>query len=114
MPCAGRPAPATRAPQGNRTPHTDALSRGAVAGLTLAHGRGHVFRALIESICYGDLEGLRRPPYKACGWLAAWVVQGRRHLRRRKRGCLLPACHDLQARSTSSKRCGTTALRPPA
>lgn len=39
--------------QGNRTPHTDALSRGTIAGLTLAHGRGHVFRALIESICYG-------------------------------------------------------------
>eukprot|EP00955_Chlamydomonas_euryale_P095460 364938-Chlamydomonas_euryale.AAC.31 len=30
--------------QGNRTPHTDPLSRGAVVGLTLAHTRGHVFR----------------------------------------------------------------------
>lgn len=39
--------------QGNRTPHTDALSRGAITGLTLAHGRGHVFRALLESICFG-------------------------------------------------------------
>ncbi|EFN54952.1 hypothetical protein CHLNCDRAFT_134711 [Chlorella variabilis] len=39
--------------QGNRTPHTDAVSRGAITGLTLAHGRGHVFRALLESICFG-------------------------------------------------------------
>ncbi|KAI7844200.1 hypothetical protein COHA_002334 [Chlorella ohadii] len=39
--------------QGNRTPHTDALSRGAITGLTLKHGRGHVFRSLIESICFG-------------------------------------------------------------
>jgi ribulose-phosphate 3-epimerase len=39
--------------QGNRTPHTDALSRGAITGLTLKHGRGHVFRALIESVCFG-------------------------------------------------------------
>ncbi|GAB4814271.1 hypothetical protein N2152v2_001317 [Parachlorella kessleri] len=39
--------------QGNRTPHTDPLSRGAITGLTLKHGRGHVFRALLESICFG-------------------------------------------------------------
>lgn len=39
--------------QGNRTPHTDPLSRGAITGLTLKHGRGHIFRSLIESICFG-------------------------------------------------------------
>lgn len=39
--------------QGNRTPHTDALSRGAITGLTLRHSRGHVFRSLIESVCFG-------------------------------------------------------------
>lgn len=39
--------------QGNRTPHTDALARGAVTGLTLKHTRAHVYRALIESICLG-------------------------------------------------------------
>jgi sugar (pentulose or hexulose) kinase len=39
--------------QGNRTPHTDPLSRGALAGLTLKHGRGHVFRALVEGVCFG-------------------------------------------------------------
>lgn len=37
--------PDTRAaPQGNRTPHTDPLSRGALIGLSLGHTRGHVFR----------------------------------------------------------------------
>lgn len=53
---AARPTPAPPAPpnaQGNRTPHTDALSRGAFAGLTLKHTRGHVYRALLESVCYG-------------------------------------------------------------
>ena len=39
--------------QGNRTPHTDALARGAITGLTLKHTRGHVYRALIEGICLG-------------------------------------------------------------
>ena len=39
--------------QGNRTPHTDPLSRGALVGLTLAHGPEHVFRAIIEGICFG-------------------------------------------------------------
>ena len=39
--------------QGNRTPHTDALARGAVTGLTLKHTSAHVYRALIESICLG-------------------------------------------------------------
>jgi sugar (pentulose or hexulose) kinase len=39
--------------QGNRTPHTDALSRGALAGLTLAHSRGHVFRSLLEGVAMG-------------------------------------------------------------
>lgn len=37
-------------------------SRGAIAGLTLKHGRGHVFRALLESVCYGTehvLEAMR-------------------------------------------------------
>lgn len=39
--------------QGNRTPHTDALARGAITGLTLNHTRAHVYRALIEGICFG-------------------------------------------------------------
>ncbi|GIL79247.1 hypothetical protein Vretifemale_8576 [Volvox reticuliferus] len=34
--------------QGNRTPHTDAHSRGALVGLTFKHGRGHMFWALLE------------------------------------------------------------------
>ena len=39
--------------QGNRTPHTDPHSRGALVGLTLAHGPAHVFRAIIEGVCFG-------------------------------------------------------------
>lgn len=39
--------------QGNRTPHTDALARGAITGLTLKHTPAHVFRALVESVCFG-------------------------------------------------------------
>lgn len=52
--------------QGNRTPHTDPLSRGAITGLTLKHGRGHIFRSLIESICFGTeavLEAMRANGY---------------------------------------------------
>ncbi len=39
--------------QGNRTPYTDPLARGVMWGLSLSHGPGHVFRAIIEGVCYG-------------------------------------------------------------
>lgn len=39
--------------QGSRTPHTDPLARGAFVGLTLSHTRAHIFRAILESVCYG-------------------------------------------------------------
>jgi ribulose kinase len=48
--------------QGNRTPYTDSRSRGAVVGLTLKHGPGHLFRAIIEGVCFGTeliLETMR-------------------------------------------------------
>ena len=40
--------------QGNRTPHTDPLSRGAITGLSLKHGRAHIFRAMIEGVAFGS------------------------------------------------------------
>ena len=36
------------APAGEPHPHVDALSRGVVSGLTLRHGRAHVYRAILE------------------------------------------------------------------
>ena len=39
--------------QGSRTPHTDPLARGSFAGLTLAHSRAHMFRSILEAVCYG-------------------------------------------------------------
>lgn len=39
--------------QGNRAPYFDARSRGMFWGLTLAHTEGHIFRAIMEGICYG-------------------------------------------------------------
>jgi xylulokinase len=39
--------------QGERTPHRDAAARGAFVGLTLAHGRPHLTRAVLEGICFG-------------------------------------------------------------
>ena len=45
--------------QGNRTPHTDPLVRGAIWGLSLGHTPGHVFRAIIEGICYGTEDIFR-------------------------------------------------------
>ncbi len=38
---------------GERTPIFDPHARGVVAGLTLRHGRGHLFRAVYEGIAYG-------------------------------------------------------------
>ena len=39
--------------QGNRTPHTDPLARGAITGLSLHHGLPHLFRAVMEAIGFG-------------------------------------------------------------
>jgi xylulokinase len=38
---------------GEKTPVNDPLARGAIVGLRLGHGRGHLFRALLESFAYG-------------------------------------------------------------
>ena len=45
--------------QGNRTPYTDSEARGMIWGLTLHHGEEHVFRAILEGICYGTEHILR-------------------------------------------------------
>jgi xylulokinase len=44
--------------QGERTPHRDASARGAFVGLTLAHARAHLSRAVIEGICFGMRDSL--------------------------------------------------------
>jgi xylulokinase len=47
---------------GERTPLFDPQARGLICGLTLSHGRGHVYRALLEATGYGVrhiLEALR-------------------------------------------------------
>jgi xylulokinase len=38
--------------QGERTPHRDASARGAFLGLSLAHGRAHLTRAVLEGVCF--------------------------------------------------------------
>lgn len=38
--------------QGERTPHRDASARGAFVGLTLAHTRAHLTRAVLEGVCF--------------------------------------------------------------
>jgi xylulokinase len=38
---------------GERTPYFDPRARGVIAGLTLAHGRGDLFRAALEATAYG-------------------------------------------------------------
>ena len=37
---------------GERTPHLDANSRGALVGLTASHTRGHVIRAILEGVAF--------------------------------------------------------------
>ncbi len=43
---------------GERTPHADPNARGCFIGLTLAHGRGHMARAIMEGVCYSLREAI--------------------------------------------------------
>jgi xylulokinase len=38
---------------GERTPHPDPLARGALVGLTVRHGLGHMVRAVLEGVAFG-------------------------------------------------------------
>lgn len=60
--------------QGNRTPYTDALSRGAILGLTLAHEKHHIFRAIMEGIGFGTRAIL--DAFKAAGYTSAEMTVG--------------------------------------
>jgi len=44
--------------QGERTPHRDAEARAAFVGLSLAHTRAHMTRAVLEGICFGLRDSL--------------------------------------------------------
>lgn len=43
---------------GERTPHADPNARGAFVGLNLAHGRGHMTRAVMEGVTYALRDSL--------------------------------------------------------
>jgi len=43
---------------GERTPHMDPAARGAWIGLSLAHGRAHLLRALLEGVSFGLKDAL--------------------------------------------------------
>lgn len=43
---------------GERTPVPDAQARGVIAGLTLRHGRGHLYRAVLEATAYAARHNL--------------------------------------------------------
>lgn len=58
---------------GERTPINDPLARGVVAGLTLAHTRGHLYRAALEGVAYGvrhNLDTLREAGARAARLVA--------------------------------------------
>ncbi len=60
--------------QGNRTPHTDPLSRGAITGLTLAHTPAHIFRAIMEGVGFGNRAIVDR--MAEAGFDAAEITMG--------------------------------------
>ena len=61
--------------QGNRTPYTDGEVRGMITGLSLMHTPAHIFKAQMESICYGtevifrnfEKNGVRPTEVFVCG-----------------------------------------------
>ncbi|MEM9248521.1 MAG: FGGY-family carbohydrate kinase [Pseudomonadota bacterium] len=60
--------------QGNRTPYTDAHSRGAILGLTLSHEKHHLFRAMMEGISFGTKAILRA--FGEAGYTATEMTAG--------------------------------------
>ncbi|MCB1833314.1 MAG: xylulokinase, partial [Geminicoccaceae bacterium] len=60
--------------QGNRTPHTDPLSRGALVGLTLGHELHHIFRAVMEGIGFGTRAIL--DAFRAAGYAGEEMTVG--------------------------------------
>lgn len=44
--------------QGERTPHRDAAARGAFLGLSMAHSRAHLTRAVLEGVCFALRDSL--------------------------------------------------------
>ena len=44
--------------QGERTPHRDASARAAFYGLSLAHSRAHLTRAVLEGVCFAMRDSL--------------------------------------------------------
>lgn len=60
--------------QGDRTPYTDPLSRGAIVGLTLAHEPHHVFRAIMEGIGFGTRAIL--DAFRAGGYTSTEITVG--------------------------------------
>jgi len=60
--------------QGNRTPYTDPLSRGAIVGLTLAHEPHHIFRATMEGIGFGTRAIL--DAFRAAGYAGTEITAG--------------------------------------
>jgi len=44
--------------QGERTPHRDASARGAFLGMSLAHSRAHLTRAVLEGVCFALRDSL--------------------------------------------------------
>jgi ribulose kinase len=45
--------------QGNRTPYVDSAARGMIWGLSLKHTTAHLYRAILEGVCYGTEHILR-------------------------------------------------------
>ena len=60
--------------QGNRTPYTDSLSRGAIVGLTLAHEPHHIFRAIMEGIGFGTRAILEA--FRGAGYISTEMTVG--------------------------------------
>ncbi len=60
--------------QGNRTPYTDPLARGAITGLSLHHTAAHLFRAMLEGIGFGTRAIIDRMAEAGCG--AAEITAG--------------------------------------
>ena len=99
--------------QGNRTPYVNPEARGIILGLSLHHGAGHLFRAVIEGIAYGTEHHPANPPPPRLRVDEIVAAAGRPRARSGCRSTPTSAMSRSRSRPSRTARCLVRRSWPP-